>query len=247
MTFFNDEQYDSVYPPGIERHFWTAARNRIVFDALNAAGMAGDKLLEIGCGRGIVVDFLRSRGVDCYGSELGAPRLREGLAPYVKTGVDAVELPAPLRESIRGILLLDVIEHIEDAPAFLRRLTDAFSNVRRFFITVPAHPELWSDWDEHYGHFRRYTPKTLREAILAAGLHPARLHGFFHALYLPMRLMSFGGMKRGVELAAPGNPALHGMIANFFRWEARVLPDWTPGTSLGVIADVSASRGVGEI
>jgi hypothetical protein len=241
MTSFDDQQYDGAYPPGIERHFWVAARNGIIYDTIASAGMAGDKLLDIGCGRGIVVDYLRRRGVDCHGSELGTPKLSESLTAYVNTGCDAVDLPAPLRESIQGILLLDVIEHIDDAPAFLRRLANAFPAVKRFFITVPAHPQLWSDWDARYGHYRRYTPETLRETVMAAGFRPARLHSFFHSLYIPMRLMSLVGMKRRTEEAAPSNPALHGVIASLFHWEARVLPDWVPGTSLGMMAEVAAA------
>ncbi len=236
MTAFDDEQYENAYPLGIEQHFWVAARNGIIYDKLNAAGMAGDRLLDIGCGRGIVVDYLRRRGIDCHGSELAKPKIDESLDEYISTGVDAVNLPGSFRESISGILLLDVIEHIEDAAAFLRRLADAFPNTGRFFITVPAHGELWSDWDEHFGHYRRYSPATLREAVLSAGLQPLKTGGFFHSLYIPMRLMSFLGMKRATRHAAMGNQTLHGVMASFFRLEAKLLPDWVPGTSLGLIA-----------
>jgi hypothetical protein len=252
MTSFIQEQYDCVYPPGIEQHFWVLARNGIIYDTLAEAGMTGDKLIDIGCGRGIVVDYLRRHGVDCHGSELGTPKLGESLAPYISTGIDATQLPESLRESIRGILLLDVIEHVEEVPAFLSRLAGAFPNAERFFITVPAHQELWSHWDEQYGHYRRYTPVTLRATVLDAGFRPARLRSFFHGIYVPMRLLSLAGIKRRTVQAAPGNPALHGVIAGFFRWEAKVLPDWMLGTSLGVIADVTGelshrSAGLGTV
>lgn len=238
MTSFAQDQFDSAYPPGIERHFWVSARNSIIYDTLAAAGMTGDRLLDVGCGRGIVVDYLRGRGVDCHGCDLAAPGLPEGLIPYVHTGIEAEALPLDFRESIRGILLLDVIEHIEHAPDFLQHLAAAFPRAEKIFITVPAHQVLWSRWDEHYGHYRRYSPASLRETVLAAGLHPARLRSFFHSLYIPMRLMSLLGMQRHTKHSAPGNPALHAVVAKFFCREAKALPDWMPGTSLRLIADV---------
>jgi SAM-dependent methyltransferase len=237
MTSYTQAQFDGNYPPGIERHFWISARNAIIHNMLIGAGMGGDKLLDIGCGRGIVVAYLRARGVDCLGSELAVPMIAESLSPYIRTGADAADLPATLRNTIKGILLLDVIEHIEDAPAFLRRMAAAFPKASRFFITVPAQPELWSDWDNHYGHYRRYTPETLREAVLAAGLRPTKLRGFFHGLYIPMRLMSLMGIKRRTEETAPRRPAVHALMASMFRWEARLIPGWVPGSSLCMIAN----------
>jgi SAM-dependent methyltransferase len=241
MTSFAPRQYESAYRPGIENHFWVAARNRIIYDTLCAAGMTQQRLLDVGCGRGIVVDYLRRRGIDCYGCELAAPELPNDLVPYVQTGVEAGSLPAAFRETVGGILLFDVIEHIDDAPAFLRNLTSAFPRAQKIFITVPAYPELWSAWDEYYGHYRRYTPKTLRGDLLAAGLWPVRLSSFFNSLYIPMRLMSLLGIKRDIKHAAPGRPALHGVIAKFFFWEAKILPNWLIGTSLRIIADVPAA------
>ena len=41
-------------------------------------------------------------------------------------------------------------------------------------ILSPAHPFLFTPFDQAIGHYRRYTKKTLREAI-PAGLEPVRL------------------------------------------------------------------------
>jgi len=236
VTSYTASQYEDNYPAGFEDYFWIAARNAVIHDMIVSAGMAHLRLMEVGCGRGIVVDFLRQRGVDCLGCELAEAPVPPALAPYVRTGTDAALLEEPLRRSIDGLLLLDVIEHVDDAPAFIVRLSDAFPHAEVLLVTVPAHPELWSNWDDHYGHFRRYTKAALVPCITAAGFLPQRVTSFFLSLYAPMRLMSLLRRQRGTQQAAPKNRALHAAIAGFFRWEARLLPDTGLGTSLAVIA-----------
>ena len=80
-------------------------------------------------------------------------------------------------------MLLDVIEHIEDDREFLRTIRSAFSNCQCVIVTVPARPEAWSEWDEYYGHFRRYSPETLRKTLSAIG-GCVYVRYFFRSLYL---------------------------------------------------------------
>ena len=236
MTAFNENQYDDVYPPGIENHFWVRARNAIIFDLVRSAGVAGGKLMEIGCGPGLVVKYLRERGIDCFGCELAKAPIPQGLAPYVTVGIDATHLPEEARHSIDCLLMLDVIEHIEDASGFVRHMAEAFPKARCLLITVPAHSELWSNWDEHYGHFRRYTPVGLGRDLEAAGFKPARICQFFHSLYVPMRLMALAGRRRSKQHATPKWPALHATIAWLFYQEYKLLPAGLVGTSVAALA-----------
>lgn len=157
-TEFTTQQYDESYPAGIEHHFWNSARNSIIARALAQADMATGNLLEIGCGRGIVLEHLRRRGMECIGCELANAPVPEGLRPFVYTGTDFRSLPDETRKRIDGVLLCDVVEHIPDAGSFLGEIRTAFPRLRRVLVTVPARHELWSAWDEHYGHFRRYSP-----------------------------------------------------------------------------------------
>jgi hypothetical protein len=113
---FSREQYADNYPPGIERLFWNVARNATILRWLRAAGMDRMRLLEIGCARGIVVDYLRGRGIDCIGCDLGRPPVPPRLTNSVYPTTDFRTLPLAIRNSIGGVLLCDVIEHIDDAP-----------------------------------------------------------------------------------------------------------------------------------
>ena len=233
-TEFEPEQFALCYPPGIENHYWTAARNHIVEHELKAAGLEQPSILEIGCGRGVVILHLRKKGYYCRGVELANVAPIESVSDFVYTGIRATELPAAERESFNTLLLLDVIEHLPDPPAFLSKLKAAFPNVRRIIITVPARAELWSNYDSFYGHYRRYDLETVREVIHGAGGTVLSLRYFFHVLYLPARLTLALFHRRSVKIEAPRNgmKAVHYLISRLFVAEFFVLPSRIWGTSI---------------
>ena len=64
-------------------------------------------------------------------------------------------------------VLLNVLEHIDDDVAALRR---ARVLAERVVVLVPAFPFAMSRFDREIGHHRRYTKSTLSAAAQAAGL-----------------------------------------------------------------------------
>ena len=74
-----------------------------------------------------------------------------------------------------AILYIDVIEHIEDDAAELRRAYARLAPGGALLIIVPAHQWLFSAFDQALGHFRRYSRARLRQA-LPAGARVRRLH-----------------------------------------------------------------------
>src|ERR1700761_7761719 len=48
-----EQQYSENYPPGVEHTYWHLARNAIVVENLRA--LSAKTVLDIGCGRGILV------------------------------------------------------------------------------------------------------------------------------------------------------------------------------------------------
>jgi hypothetical protein len=240
-------EYDSAkasdnYPNGIENGFWSIARHRVISGALKDAAKIGlrspsGRILEIGCGPGIALNAMRAEGYDVWGVELGALTVRQAAAPYVSTGVPAQELDGLFRESIETVLLLDVIEHIKDEVGFLKSVLPAFPNCRCVIVTVPARQEAWSNYDDYYGHFRRYTRETLNAALAEAGIIPQRTRYFFRALYVVAMLIKVLGRKRTVALKSPRLLPLQRLVAFGFGLEDRlvgVLP--LPGMSLISIA-----------
>jgi SAM-dependent methyltransferase len=238
-TAFDSAQYDLCYSPGVERHFWHYARWRIVERHLRKLNsqIAGDAalVLDVGCGVGLTVGYLRGVGIDCRGVELGRPAIRPGLEDFVTTGTDACELPFDIRRQTGTILLLDVIEHIEDPIGFIGNLRDSFPRLARILITVPARAELWSNYDVHYGHFLRYDKEQVRTLAFRAGLELVVLRYFFVGLYPIAWLLSRLVRHRSVEVPRPSGltALLHRLAGLAFLAEERLpFVNLLPGMSL---------------
>jgi hypothetical protein len=236
-TAFSAMQYEEAYPPGVERSFWHVARNATIAAQLVQSGMDGGPLLEIGCGRGIVVDYLRQRGMDCIGCDLASPTVEPRLAASVLPATDFRSLPESRRAAIEGVLLCDVLEHLEKPRDLLRAIVVSLPRLKQVLITVPARKELWSQWDVHFGHFRRYDLRGVAEEMAGGGLVVSVARYFFHALYAPM--LASRGRRRDTTIAAPNAPTLHRWLGTAFVLEGRVVPAWVPGTSIIAVARVT--------
>jgi SAM-dependent methyltransferase len=70
-------------------------------------------------------------------------------------------------EQFDTILYLDVIEHIEDSAAELRRARDLLAPGGHLIILVPAFNFLFSEFDKAVGHYRRYDKPMLRSELPA--------------------------------------------------------------------------------
>ena len=105
-TAFTPEQYASIYPSGIQRHYWNHARNRIIARKLLPFVRAEAKVLDIGCGPGIVVGYLRRAGIDCSGVDTGMPSpVDQAVAPFLRLGTGAFDIPENVRESFSALLI----------------------------------------------------------------------------------------------------------------------------------------------
>lgn len=236
-TAFDRERYDAAYPPGIERHYWNRARAELVAMTVQALGMTG-VVLDVGCGPGHVVAHLRALGVTCHGCDTGWASAVAGAEDACHYSATPANLPEPLREAVGTVLLLDVLEHLDDPVDLLAALPQTLPHLRHLVVTVPAAPELWSSYDEYFGHRRRYTAPVLARDITTAGWQVVELRPLFAPLYWPARALAAMGRKRAVRLQAPRGAAFAHWLA------ARVLvvtAGWGPGTSLIAVASRTAS------
>jgi predicted TPR repeat methyltransferase len=238
-TDFVAEQFDHAYPDGIQFHYWNQCRNRLI-ESLVRRHASGARVVDIGCGRGVVVDFLRRRGIDAWGCELATPEpITAEVAPYLEAGCDAVDARAS--RGARCALILDVLEHLPDPRRFLARITSGIDSLERVIVTVPARPEIWSEWDEVYGHHLRYRRGELRDLLAAAGLEPIDDGYFFHSLYAAARALKTLGRRRATEVQAPKSRLArlaHRAVGAALSIERRVVPSAVPGSSLYAVAAV---------
>jgi len=229
---FGDVEYNEAYPPGYEFHYWHRARGAIVRDFARSYCKRDDIVLEIGAGRGHYVRLLRNDGFNAYGCDLGNPAIHDEVKDFAFAQTDFSSLDVTLRNRVGSVLLLDVIEHIERPNDFIASILRALPAVRSFIITVPARQELWSNYDKHFRHFRRYDIESLREIVDGSRLAILDWRYFFHGLYLPAWLLKVAGMDRRTAFTAPSKTTLHKWLGIAFWFESKLMPKGVYGTSL---------------
>ncbi len=157
----------------VRRHPWWQARARLTIALLQRAGIhAPARVLDAGCGWGVTLTALERSGYKVTGLDIS----RSALTRLDRTDRDLVvaDLTQPLLGSVNpfdAVLALDVIEHLDndrEAVARLGKLARHFGGL--VVVSVPAKPELFSEFDEIQGHRRRYLPETLRAAFMETGL-----------------------------------------------------------------------------
>jgi SAM-dependent methyltransferase len=132
-------------------------------------------LLDVGCGPGLLLDEARARGWTTIGVEPSAWASGEAR----KRGLDvrsedlgAVDIAAG---SVDAIVTADVIEHVHDPLAFLRRISELLTDEGVVFIATPDVGSViarvlrrwwWSIIPNHLWFFSR---TTLRRALESAG------------------------------------------------------------------------------
>lgn len=229
---YSSEQFGDNYPIGMENHYWIDARNRILRRHIQHFFTPSDVILDVGCGTGVVVDYLTKQGIPCYGVELGCPTITCTSKERIHTGCSVRDLPDEFRKSITSVLLLDVLEHLNNPDDLLSEIRASLPNVKKAIVTVPARKELWSNYDEHFGHYLRYSRSQLQGLIEANGGTVASMRYFFHGLYLPMLLVSKLGLQRTTTNTTPTRLGIHRGIASLFALEERILSGRILGASL---------------
>lgn len=234
-TQWDEEQLALGFPPGIENHYWYLGRNWILRQVLKKHGVAGNtRLLDVGCGRGVTVDYLRRCGFSCDGVELSVTHVLESVVEFVAVGKQAQELDAENRLNFEVLLLLDVLEHIQDVKVWLQELLGGFPNAEHLVVTVPANPCLWTNYDEFVGHFRRYRLEDLSAVAEDVGWEAVELRYFSRVLYLPLRLLAILGINRPLGFHAPSRLelGLHRILAATMFVDYRIVSRRIRGTSI---------------
>jgi SAM-dependent methyltransferase len=154
----------------VRRHPWWLARARLALAVLRECGIAPPApVFDVGCGWGVNLEALETAGYRATGFDIS----RQILELIDRPGRRLVEAdfnqPPPAHERCAGALLLDVIEHLDDDQGALRRVASLVQPGGTLVVSVPALPELFSEFDQIQGHRRRYVPETLRAAFADSG------------------------------------------------------------------------------
>jgi SAM-dependent methyltransferase len=170
----------------------------------------GGRLLDVGCGHGLLVDEARRRGWDARGLEVSS-----SAASYARDvlGLDVREEPVEALEPARdgpfdAIVLADVIEHLDDPVAVVRSCAALLAADGGVLCVVTPDPgsrtarlagARW--WALLPGHTYLLPRPTLRAVLAGEGLQVADDTGLRRTFSLSYWMQGLGERSGGVGRA----------------------------------------------
>lgn len=200
------DPYGPMTPAGLvrDRRLFRALYRRFLPDAKDA------ELLEVGCGAGSFLAFLRSEGYTrVHGIDVG----EEQVASARRLGIEGVAVAdaMPFLEAhplaYDFIAALDVVEHFakDEVFEFLDRARGALRPGGRLLLRTPNADSPYHSWIR-YGDFTHevtFSPRSIAQVLRAAGfsgieIHPLEPH--VHGLPSAVRRVLWAGIKQVIRL-----------------------------------------------
>jgi len=112
------------------------------------------------------------------------------------------------------VLLMDVLEHVDDAVSLLSDYVEKVPMGARFVLSVPAFQFLWSDHDVFLEHRRRYQLKEVEEVARNAGLTVVKGAYYFGAVLPIAMLQRLRLFPRDKNMPAKSQLSMHHPFVN---------------------------------
>jgi|694.fasta_scaffold29586_3 SAM-dependent methyltransferase len=200
------------------------------------------RALELGCGDGVMLDTLRSRGWQVCGTErteamAATARERYGISMYVDP-----DGPRPGQDRFELVVLFQVLEHLADPVASLIRARSLLGDDGRIVVGVPN----LASWQAEFGggdwfhldvprHLVHFTPAALAAAALRAGLRVESVR------YASPEHDPFGWVQTILNRCAGNSNRLTLLLMGAERWRASDIPMVLMVMLLGPLALVLAA------
>jgi 2-polyprenyl-6-hydroxyphenyl methylase/3-demethylubiquinone-9 3-methyltransferase len=168
-------------------------------DKTEAQSLKGISVLDVGCGGGLVSEPLTRLGASVTGIDPGPENIETarahaaGMGLQIDYRVATAEEIAASGAAYDAVLLLEVVEHVPDVPAFLRliapmvkpggiMLLSTLNRTYKAYAFMIIAAELILRWVPAGTHqWQRFvTPEELRAALRAAGLTPTDTTGLVY-------------------------------------------------------------------
>jgi SAM-dependent methyltransferase len=227
-------------------HFWIRRRFKVLQLLAGELIFGAQTIAEVGCGNGLVQRQIEvAYGKQVAGFDLNEAALKINVSCQSPVHCyDIFQKNVSLRERFDVIFLFDVLEHIVDERSFLEALIYHLAPGGRLVLNVPAGHWAFSEYDRAAGHVRRYSIRTLRDALAPTGLRIGNwtYWGLPLVPTLLVRKLWLKGMhgndeiiKSGFDSGSKSIDRLMGLLAS-----CEFIPQKLIGTSLMVVLQMLA-------
>lgn len=165
-------QMDKLYEEtdeSLENQFRQKALNSLVIKHIK-----GRTVFEVGCGSGTLLKELLIKGYQVSGCDISITQCNLAKKRLKKPNLIyniSLENTYKWERKFDTVICLDVLEHIKDDRSAFKQLFRLVKSSGRLIILVPAFPQLWTERDVKYGHYRRYTKETLKKLFISNKFH----------------------------------------------------------------------------
>lgn len=131
---------------------------------------AQDRVLEVGCGKGVFRSFLQT-GIDYTGLEFNQAAIDKATSNGLRVTAEPIQQHADAHSGEYDVVChFQVLEHVTDPAGFLRACAKAVKPGGKLIVAVPAEDSFlslhrldWLNMPPH--HVSRWRDKTLRHAF----------------------------------------------------------------------------------
>jgi len=131
------------------------------------------RFADIGCGRGFLSLFLAKVGLQGIAIDISPQTIHIAsnlLTPYPGVNVQFMDLFSLKTDSTFDmVFLIEVLEHMPDDALSLRHIHSLLKQGGYLVLSVPGRQSLYSLWDRHSGHLRRYEAANLVKLLERTG------------------------------------------------------------------------------
>lgn len=176
-----DLKEEDILGADIGRHWYYRSKAAALRRAVGA--LAPRRILDVGAGSGFFSRHLLAEG----GAEaalcvdIGYPANRDdrvaGKPVLYRRDTGATDCDL--------VLMMDVLEHVDDAPTLVRHYAGKVPSGAHFLVTVPAFQFLWSGHDVFLEHKRRYRLPEIERTMRDSGLEVVR-GAYYFGLIFPL-------------------------------------------------------------
>lgn len=169
----NTETFEQMHLTGRD-YWWYQAKEYLMELLLKQAAWElpldrNAKVLDVGCGTGTMFGFLSERG-DLVGLEPSQRAIEYAATRHTGSLVQADATQPPFSEQTFDLIgMFDSLEHMDDDLAALQHARNIIRDDGVLLVTAPAFQWLHSWRETQLGHRRRYTRKSMGQAVENAG------------------------------------------------------------------------------